>query len=274
MNQLYEEMEQKNRNFHQHKKEYICQAKEIILWAEPRIEKLNQLLKNHQFSTVEEEIHFFKKVKPKIMSRVIFYKEVLRIEVAKPPGKVLQNKYYKNALEKSTEYFKKEPKIYKYYRAKAETYDALYFTRNAQKDLLETENFHINIDSRITTCYDYKIAKIMAAEAIADFIEEQIAHLNKPQQLQEKPFLSKWQWTGSKTDLTELIYALHTKKSINNGNADIMEIATDLGKLLNVELKQSIYRNYTDIKSRKITKTKFLDALSESLTNKILEEER
>lgn len=271
-NQILNEIEQKNRNFHQHKKEYIRHAKEIILWAEPRIEELNQHLKTYQFRTEEEEIHFFKKVKPKIMAIVIFYKEVLRIEVAKPPGKVLQNKYYKNALEKSTEYFKKEPKIYKYYRANAETYDTLYFTRDTQKDVLETENFHINIDSRITTCYDYKIAKIMAAEAIADFIEEQIAHLNQPQK--EKPFLSKWQWTGSKTDLTELIYALHTKKSINNGNADIMEIATDLGKLLNIDLNQSIYRNYTDIKSRKITKTKFLDALSESLNNKILEEER
>jgi hypothetical protein len=60
--------------------------------------------------------------------------------------------------KKSTEYFKKEPKIYKYYRANAETYDTLYFTRVTQKDVLETENFHINIDSQITTCYDYKIA--------------------------------------------------------------------------------------------------------------------
>lgn len=271
-NQILNEIEQKNRNFHQHKKECIRHAKEIILWAEPQIEELNQHLKTYQFRTEEEEIHFFKKVKPKIMAIVIFYKEVLRIEVSKPPGKVLQNKYYKNALEKSTEYFKKEPKIYKYYRANADTYDTLYFTRDTQKDVLETENFHINIDSRITTCYDYKIAKIMAAEAVADFIEEQIAHLNQPQK--EKPFHNKWQWTGSKTDLTELIYALHTKKSINNGNADIMEIATDLGKLLNIDLNQSIYRNYTDIKNRKITKTKFLDALSESLNNKILEEER
>lgn len=64
MNQLCEEMEQKNRNFHQHKKEYICQAKEIILWAEPRIEKLNQLLKNQLYEVSRLRI-FWAIKKPK-----------------------------------------------------------------------------------------------------------------------------------------------------------------------------------------------------------------
>lgn len=273
INQIYEEFEARDKKFTQHKKENIAQSKEMIHWMGPKIEELNQFLKTYEFGTNEEEIHFFKYIKPKIMSRFMFYKEVLRMEVAKPPSKILQSKYYENELERNARYFKREYKIYEYYRANAIELDVFYFTRIAQKNILETECFEMNIEPRITTCYDFKLAKIMATEAIETFIENQITYLNAPTDKHESPFVSKWHWSGSKTDLTELIYALHSKKIINNGNTDIMELATDLGKLLNIELNQTIYRNYTDIKSRKITKTKFLDSLSESLSNKIIEEE-
>lgn len=273
INQIYKEFEAGDNKFIQCKNGNIAQAKELIHWVSPQIESLNNYLKTYDFGTNEEEIHFFKYIKPKIMSRFMFYKEVLRIEVAKPPSKILQSKYYENELEKNARFFKRERKIYEYYRANANELDLFYFTRNAQKNILETECFQMNIDPRITTCYDFKLAKIMASEAIETFIENQITFLNAPTDQTKSQFVSKWHWSGSKTDLTELIYALHSKKIINNGNTDIMELATDLGKLLNIELNQTIYRNYTDIKSRKITKTKFLDSLSESLSNKIIEEE-
>lgn len=273
INKIYDAFENKKQNFNDHKKECIPQAKEIIQWAKPLIDELNQYLKTHEFESEAAEIYFFKKVKPKIMAQFIFYNEVLRIEAAKPPSKALQNKYYKNELEKIIDYFKKEHNMYKYYRANGNEFDALYFTRNSQKNILETECFQMNIAPRISTCYDFKLAKIMSNDVIAAFIENQIIYLNTAKKATGNTYHSKWRWTGTKTDLTELIYALHAKKSINNGNTDIMEIATDLGKLLNIEICQTIYRNFTDIKNRKTSKTRFLDTISESLLNKIQEEE-
>ena len=72
------------------------------------------------------------------------------------------------------------------------------------------------------------------------------------------------QWTSSKTALTELIYALHHSRSINNGNADIKEIASVLQKVFHFDLG-NFYKIFSEIKSRKTDRTKFLDNLSNGL---------
>lgn len=71
-------------------------------------------------------------------------------------------------------------------------------------------------------------------------------------------------WTANKTDLVELIYALHTTGAINSGTADIKEMASVCERLFNIELGD-YYRTYLEIRSRKINQTKFLDKLKESL---------
>ena len=76
------------------------------------------------------------------------------------------------------------------------------------------------------------------------------------------------QWTSSKTALTELIYALHHSRSINNGNADIKEIAIMFQKVLHFDIGD-YYKTFSEIKSRKISRTKFLDDLSSGLLSHI-----
>ena len=84
---------------------------------------------------------------------------------------------------------------------------------------------------------------------------------------------SKLNWTGSKVDLVELIYALHHSKIINAGNSDVKELAVSLGKIFNIEIEDNIYRIYQDIKSRKHVKAKFLNTITENLNNKMMEED-
>jgi len=56
--------------------------------------------------------------------------------------------------------------------------------------------------------------------------------------------------------------------AINNGTADIKEIATAFQKIFNIELGD-YYRTYLEIRSRKKSKAKFLEELSYSFSNKI-----
>lgn len=271
LNAFSEQFEFQNQQFNQHKKKYIPNAKEILEWAEPKMEELNNRLKKHSFNCIEEEIHFFKVQKPQLMALIIFYKEVLRIEVAKPATKDLQKKYYEEVLEKCNNYFKKEHKLFKYYRANENVFDKIYFTRNSKKDLLETECFQMNIDTKVSTCYDFKLANIIACEALIFFIDNQIQFVLRKKS--KKRNSSKWQWTGSKTDLTEMIYALHANKSINHGNLEIKEFATEVGKILNIDIQHNIYRTFINIKNRKNNKALFMNELSTTLNNKLMEEE-
>jgi len=81
---------------------------------------------------------------------------------------------------------------------------------------------------------------------------------------------SKLFWTANKTDLIELIYALHSSGAVNSGTADIKEMASAREQLFNIELGD-YYRTFLEIRSRKINQTKFIDKLKESLAHKMLE---
>ncbi len=92
----------------------------------------------------------------------------------------------------------------------------------------------------------------------ATSLKENNLHLNDHNNLQ---------WTSSKVALTELIYALHHNRVINNGNTDIKEIALALQQLLNFDLGE-FYRNLCwKSKARKLSRTKFLDELASRFTS-------
>jgi hypothetical protein len=79
-------------------------------------------------------------------------------------------------------------------------------------------------------------------------------------------------WTSSKTALTELIYALHSKSVFNNGNADIKQIAQSFESFFSIDLGD-FYHTYLELKNRKINRTKFIDSLREGLMQKMEEED-
>ncbi|WP_262914709.1 RteC domain-containing protein [Gelidibacter sp. F63206] len=78
---------------------------------------------------------------------------------------------------------------------------------------------------------------------------------------------SKLFWTGNKTELIELIYALHSSGAINSGTADIKELASVFEQMFNIELS-NYYHTFIEIRARKSSKTKFMDKLTDSLNRR------
>ncbi|UPF15962.1 RteC domain-containing protein, partial [Flavobacterium psychrophilum] len=58
----------------------IIQANELIRFIERKIKELYNWLKTYAFESLSEEIYFFKELKPKLVSRLIFYKNILKLE--------------------------------------------------------------------------------------------------------------------------------------------------------------------------------------------------
>lgn len=75
-------------------------------------------------------------------------------------------------------------------------------------------------------------------------------------------------WTGSKTSLVELIYALYHQSVFDNGNADVKRIMKSFEVAFNIDLGD-FYHTFLEIKSRKINRTKFLDTLRDNLMQKM-----
>ena len=81
----------------------------------------------------------------------------------------------------------------------------------------------------------------------------------------------KLRWTGKTTDLVELLYALDTCDSINNGEIGVEELADTLSEIFGVEIK-NCYNVYMNMKRRKDdSRTYFLDELREKLNKRMVE---
>ncbi len=67
-------------------------------------------------------------------------------------------------------------------------------------------------------------------------------------------------WSGSKTALVELIYALYATGDLNYGTADLNTITSSFEDFFNIRLDNT-YKTYSEIKARKGIRTKYLKNL-------------
>jgi len=101
------------------------------------------------------------------------------------------------------------------------------------------------------------------------YLEKKLDELNGKCKFNSTQIDHKFNWTGTKVDLTEMVYGFQAAGSINNGNFDLKEFAIFLGTMFNVEIDSNLYGNYSDIKSRKVSKTRFINTMSDKLIEKM-----
>ena len=64
----------------------INDALHIVKYIIPLYDQLRKLTVDHIFSSTEEEIYFFKELKPNILGRYLYFNKVYRIESQCPSG--------------------------------------------------------------------------------------------------------------------------------------------------------------------------------------------
>lgn len=165
-------------------------------------------------------------------------------------------------------FFDNNLEFYKYYRTNNSFIDEKLFSRHKYDIKLSLDSFYFETDHRFSTSHDYKVAKIMANDQIQVYFEDQLNNINQKKTLDS----SIMNWTGSKTALAELIYALHSQGVLNNGNTDIKLIAKTFESTFNISLGD-FYHTFMELKSRKINRTKFLDSLRDALIRKMDEQD-
>ena len=252
----------------------ICRAKHLSKYLEEKLNELFVWLENYDFKNLEEEIYFFKKLKSRLTSKYIYYHKIIEIESNAPPtNKKLLTRYYKQIIANFHLESKKDNQFYKYYRSGYTHNDHMYFTRNATKQAFNKHITLLYIDTRRCCLNDYTLAVIIANDKLAEYYENKIEQINNSCNIKNLTIQSNLNWTASKIDLVELIYAIQKSGAINGGNTDVKELATSFGKMLNIDIDESVYRTYQDIKSRKSVRTKFLNTLSEKLNQKMVDED-
>lgn len=235
------------------------------------LNELKVLVIKEGFSCEEDEIHFFKFIKPQVASNLIYFHSRLRIDLEKPIYKDFQKEYFLEVLTEINNYLKLNKALVRYYRNKSSNLDDLFFLRKNCSLFELEENAIVFLDNNFSTLHDHTISKIIAYEYLINWIESGFNNSSQ-NEVMEKP--AKYQnekqifWSGSKVALVELIYALYYSRMINNGKVGIKDIIKFFENGLHVELSD-YYHTFLDVKNRKINRTKFLDQLKQSLVEKM-----
>lgn len=233
-----------------------------------KIKEVKKYVLKTGFKDEDEEILFFKIYKPSIISKLIYYNAIYKIEAKKPlGGKEVIEVYLNNELLELKRFYYRNNEFCKYYRTKSTYLDHKYFVRGGHDIKLSLDTFSFEADPEFSTSHDYKIAKIIANDRLQAYLEDLVKN-NQAETFDRTPL----KWTGSKSAATELIYGLYLQGVFNNGNTDIVTIVRFFEQIFGVNLGD-FYHTFLEIKSRKINRTKFIDSLHDALIKKMDEQE-
>ncbi|MBM6672045.1 RteC domain-containing protein [Phocaeicola coprophilus] len=247
----------------------------MVKFIAPMYERLREMVISYSFPSVEDEIYFFKELKPEILSKYIYFSKVYHIELKCPDGSNDCIREYLSAeLDKLTYFFRNNIEFYQYVRSQSTHLDNFYFTRKpiGTSTMLSFESCQYDADPLFSTGYDYKAAKILCNKHLKVYLENRIANLNNVEHnIMRSSKCNTMCFTGKKNALIELGYALVSSGDINHGNIEIKEFMEYLSAIFNIDLGD-YYDAYIAMKERK-DQTSYLNRLIEQLTKRMKEDD-
>ena len=212
----------------------------MVRFIAPMYEQLREMIISYSFLSVEDEICFFKELKPEILSKYIYFSKVYHIELKCPDGsKDCIREYLSTELDKLTYFFRNNIEFYQYIRSQSTHLDHFYFTRKSIRSstIPSFESFQYDTDPLFSTGYDYKLAKILCNKHLKVYLGNRMAKLNNTEyKAVRSSKFSSMCFTGKKNALIELGYALVSSGDINHGNIEIKEFMEYLSFVFNIDL--------------------------------------
>lgn len=239
-----------------------------IQYISKRLEEVKQKFENSLEINPDTEIFYFKHIKCHLLALIQYYSLVQKIELEKSPIKKKGiKKYYLKTLFKIKKKIARDKFFYNYFKSNSSQYDDHFFRRIDHDLFILSGGYLLEIDKNKNTPTVHVFVQMEAYEMLRHYLKKKIKELGTavPTTTKSSKLL---RWTTSKTDLIESIYALHSAGAFNNGKADLKDIAEYFQEIFDIDLGQ-YNRVFYDIRSRKNSKTKFVDSLKEALVKRI-----
>ncbi len=271
--QLYAELEEELEQVAQEALTPQTVAYQSLMVVRQYLVQLKTDVVNSGFSSTEEEIHFFKKVKPKFYCLFLYYAKVSRLLLRWPPaGKAAVEQFLSKEGEKLAYFFQKHSTLFQYYRSGATFLDSQFFIRQNTVGnphlMADLDTQGIDVDPLFTTGYDFLVAKMLANELYAKYLDKEVTQLQSPLPLLTGQLIGTLTWTASKAALIELLYALQSTGVFNHGKVALNEVALFLEQVFSIKLG-NYYRVFQEIRIRKKSRTQFLDEMKDRLVQKM-----
>ena len=250
-------------------KRLIDEAYEMTLYLQDLLGSVKKYITEEGFKNDEEEIHFFRCIKPQILGKLIYYNKIYRIETTCPVsnGKMYYSYFSGQLANLKREYIEHlcNSDFYRYYRSGRTDRDDNYFKRGNINYHDGLNSIVFEIDPEFSTFFDYKTARIISNELLYTYLLTKINPDENLDVILQKPESSKdIFWTDSKNAIIELIYALYASGVISHGKIGIRKISLMFQILFRIPLGD-LHHAFHRMKTRSGSRTSFLDQLKFSL---------
>jgi hypothetical protein len=247
----------------------IDESYRMTIYLQDLLANMKRHVGEHNFTNENEEIEFFRIIKPQILGKLIYYNKVYRIETSCPVnGGKMYYKYFSAELQHLKNEYKEHicnSDFYRYYRAGRTDRDHDFFKLGKINLNTGLNSFIFEVDTQFSTYYDYKVSRIIANELLYNYLIIKINPVDKPDMaLKNGESTKDIFWTESKNALIELIYALYVSGAISNGKTGIRKISSAFQILFRTQLGD-IHHAFHRMKDRANNRTLFLDQLRTSL---------
>ena len=234
-------------------------------------EVFNQLkifILSYTFKDEEEEVLFFKEIKPRFCSRLIYYRKIYNIEINRPAGIEKQREYLCEMLNDIHRYNCKRLDFIRYYRSSSSHLDSLYFLRGQTNAEQYMETFRHEFDQNFSTNCDFKVGKILANDMLSAYLMDEIELLkDNGIKIFTNGFpATKITWMGSKAELQEQIFSWDCAGIF--GKVPQTQLFDYIQNVFNIQLDRNLSRSFDDLKIRN-TPTPFLDKLRNALLRRM-----
>ena len=156
------------------------QTSYMVNFIKPLFLELRANVSSFKFENEQAEIEFFKKLKPEILSKYLYYNKISNITTKCPIGSTeTRREYFTSELGNLKYFFDRNLDFYQYYRSKATHLDNYYFVRGYMNFQLCTDSSFLDKDPAFSTGFDYKVAKILCNDMLNIYLNQQLQLLDK-----------------------------------------------------------------------------------------------
>nr|WP_293296860.1 RteC domain-containing protein [Allomuricauda sp.] len=249
----------------------IDRAYKSILVCRDVLSELKKEVINDGFSSIDEEIRFFKETKQIPLEHLIYFSEVHSFEIQFPKIDFKsQLKSIKKKSDKVNRFFLYNLDFGRYIELGQTHFDKEYYTREHLNGTPITLSRFYFQDPEFCTARDMLLGKYNAYKSLAKYLTAKKRKL-KNEMNRITPSVGnfeKMHWPFSNTDYVELLYALHSKGLGKKDNLSIAKVSEKLQQVFDFTPKD-IYKTFQEAKNRKKSRTPFLDELTSSLLDEM-----
>lgn len=269
---LFDKLNQDLYQIEKNTDEVLIRYKESAQLTQSVIHQLLEISASYSFTDSNEEIKYYKEIKPKFCKLLYYYSRLYQLELERSGSKELFKEILRKELNVHQEYIRHNHSLYSYFKSGNSYLDNQLFVRgNTQIFPNSPDDAILFTDNKKTAACSFIIAKLLAGEMLQEYIENEIEVLSNPTGLHNRHEMQRAgvEWQATKTAIVELGYALYFSGAVSK-KVEVVRVIESLALAFNISIDLSgIYKTYEQIRMRKKNPTQFIDSIQQGLILKI-----